>query len=141
MGLLGKLGRIRGGVSAAKATEVGDFWSKLLKVRAISHGVKVIELSGGNQQKVVIAKSLVQNPDVIIFDEPTRGVDVGAIAEIHAEINRLADEGKAVVVISSYLPEVMSLSDRILVARQGKVVTEFAADQATQEGIMYAAIH
>jgi simple sugar transport system ATP-binding protein len=110
-------------------------------VRAISQDVKVIELSGGNQQKVVIAKSLVQNPDVIIFDEPTRGVDVGAIAEIHAEINRLADEGKAVVVISSYLPEVMSISDRILVARQGKVVTEFAADQATQEGIMYAAIH
>jgi simple sugar transport system ATP-binding protein len=141
MGLLGKLGNIRGVVSGSKATEVGDFWSKLLKVRAISHDVKVIELSGGNQQKVVIAKSLVQNPDVIIFDEPTRGVDVGAIAEIHAEINRLADEGKAVVVISSYLPEVMSLSDRILVARQGKVVTEFAADQATQEGIMYAAIH
>jgi simple sugar transport system ATP-binding protein len=141
MGLLGKLGHIRGVVSSTKATEVGDFWSKLLKVRAISHDVKVIELSGGNQQKVVIAKSLVQNPDVIIFDEPTRGVDVGAIAEIHAEINRLADEGKAVVVISSYLPEVMSLSDRILVARQGKVVTEFAADQATQEAIMYAAIH
>ena len=141
MGLLGKLGHMRGMVSSAKATEVGDFWSKLLKVRAISQDVKVIELSGGNQQKVVIAKSLVQNPDVIIFDEPTRGVDVGAIAEIHAEINRLADEGKAVVVISSYLPEVMSLSDRILVARQGKVVTEFAADQATQEGIMYAAIH
>ncbi len=141
MGLLGKLGRIRGMVSGAKATEVGDFWSKLLKVRAISHDVKVIELSGGNQQKVVIAKSLVQNPDVIIFDEPTRGVDVGAIAEIHAEINRLADEGKAVVVISSYLPEVMSISDRILVARQGKVVVEFAADQATQEGIMYASIH
>jgi simple sugar transport system ATP-binding protein len=141
MGLLGKVGYIRGVVSGAKATEVGDFWSKLLKVRAISQDVKVIELSGGNQQKVVIAKSLVQNPDVIIFDEPTRGVDVGAIAEIHAEINRLADEGKAVVVISSYLPEVMSLSDRILVARQGKVVTEFAADQATQEGIMYAAIH
>ncbi len=141
MGLLGKLGHMRGLVSGARATEVGDFWSKLLKVRAISHDVKVIELSGGNQQKVVIAKSLVQNPDVIIFDEPTRGVDVGAIAEIHAEINRLADEGKAVVVISSYLPEVMSISDRILVARQGKVVVEFAADQATQEGIMYAAIH
>ncbi len=141
MGLLGKLGNIRGLVSGSKATEVGDFWSKLLKVRAINQGVKVIELSGGNQQKVVIAKSLVQDPDVIIFDEPTRGVDVGAIAEIHAEINRLADQGKAVVVISSYLPEVMSLSDRILVARQGKVVTEFAADQATQEGIMYAAIH
>ena len=112
-----------------------------LNVRAISKDVKVIELSGGNQQKVVIAKSLVQEPDVIIFDEPTRGVDVGAIAEIHAEINRLADAGKAVVVISSYLPEVMALSDRILVAKQGKVVVEFSAIDATQEGIMYAAIH
>ena len=68
-------------------------------------------------------------------------MDVGAIAEIHAEINRLADAGKAVVVISSYLPEVMALSDRIIVAKQGKVVTEFSATDATQEAIMYAAIH
>ena len=98
-------------------------------------------LSGGNQQKVAVGKWLAISPKVLLVEEPTRGVDVGAIAEIHAEINRLADEGKAVVVISSYLPEVMSISDRILVARQGKVVTEFAADQATQEGIMYAAIH
>lgn len=141
MGLLGKLGRAFGAVSRRKMREVGESWSKALNVRAISKDVKVIELSGGNQQKVVIAKSLVQDPDVIIFDEPTRGVDVGAIAEIHAEINRLADAGKAVVVISSYLPEVMALSDRLLVAKQGKVVVEFAGNEATQEGIMYAAIH
>ena len=82
--------------------------------------MKVVELSGGNQQKVVIAKSLVQDPDLIIFDEPTRGVDVGAIVEIHELINRLADEGKAVVVISSYLPEIMALSDRILVSDKAK---------------------
>jgi simple sugar transport system ATP-binding protein len=98
-------------------------------------------LSGGNQQKVVIARALVQSPDVIIFDEPTRGVDVGAIAEIHQEINRLADEGKAVVVISSYLPEILALSDRVLVARQGRVVEEFNALEASEEKIMYAAIH
>ena len=103
--------------------------------------VKAIELSGGNQQKVVIAKALVQDPDLIIFDEPTRGVDVGAISEIHAIINRLADEGKAVVVISSYLPEVMAISDRILVQRMGKVVEEYSATEATEEKIMYAAIH
>ena len=89
----------------------------------------------------MIAKSLVQEPKLIIFDEPTRGVDVGAIAEIHQLINRLADEGMAVVVISSYLPEVMELSDRILVCRQGKVVEEFSALEATEEKIMYAAIH
>lgn len=141
MGLLGKSKNALGAISTSKANAIGEHWSRLLNVRAISKDVKVIELSGGNQQKVVIAKSLVQDPDVIIFDEPTRGVDVGAIAEIHAEINRLADAGKAVVVISSYLPEVMSLSDRILVAKQGKVVVEFSATDATQEGIMYAAIH
>jgi simple sugar transport system ATP-binding protein len=141
MGLLGKVGGAFKAVSRARAKEVGARWSDLLKVRAASKDMKVIELSGGNQQKLVIAKSLVQEPDVIIFDEPTRGVDVGAITEIHAEINRLADAGKAVVVISSYLPEVMALSDRILVAKQGKVVVEFSATEATQEGIMYAAIH
>jgi simple sugar transport system ATP-binding protein len=95
---------------------------------------------------VVIAKLLVQDlpaqdPDLIIFDEPTRGVDVGAIVEIHELIQRLADKGKAVVVISSYLPEIMALSDRILVSRQGKVVEEFSALEATEEKIMYAAVH
>ena len=108
---------------------------------AIGRGVKVVELSGGNQQKVVIAKSLAQEPSLIIFDEPTRGVDVGAIVEIHDLINRLADEGKAVVVISSYLPEILAISDRILVCRQGKVVEEFSAVDVTEEKIMYAAIH
>lgn len=99
------------------------------------------KLSGGNQQKVVVAKALVQKPKLIIFDEPTRGVDVGAIAEIHQLINRLADEGMAVVVISSYLPEILHLSDRILVSRQGRVVEEFAGGQADEETIMYAAVH
>ncbi len=75
----------------------------------------------------MIAKSLAQEPDVIIFDEPTRGVDVGAIVEIHELINRLADEAKAVVVTSSYLLEIMALSDRILVSRRGKVVEESSA--------------
>ena len=121
--------------------QVGDAWVKSLQVRAVSQNAEVIELSGGNQQKVVIAKSLVQEPDLVIFDEPTRGVDVGAIAEIHEIINRLADEGKAVVVISSYLPEVMQLSDRLLVARQGKVVEEFSPLEATEEKLMYAAVH
>jgi ABC-type sugar transport system ATPase subunit len=76
-----------------------------LNVRAADNDMKVVDLSGGNQQKVVIAKSLVQDSDLIIFDEPTRGVDVSAIVEIHELIQRLADERKVVVVISSYLPE------------------------------------
>lgn len=90
---------------------------------------------------VVIARALARSPEFVIFDEPTGGVDVGVIAEIHRQIERLADEGRAVVVISSYLPEVLALSDRVLVARQGKVVEEFSALDATEEGIMYAAIH
>ena len=101
----------------------------------------MIELSGGNQQKVVIAKSLVQEPELIIFDEPTRGVDVGAIAEIHELINRLADEGNAVVVISSYLPEILQLSDRILVCAPGQDRRGVLWREATEEKIMYAAIH
>lgn len=141
LGLLSKFPRGRMLLSRRETEAVGRTWVERLKVRAISNEGKVVELSGGNQQKVVIAKSLVQEPDLIIFDEPTRGVDVGAIVEIHELINRLADEGKAVVVISSYLPEIMALSDRILVSRQGKVVEEFSALEATEEKIMYAAIH
>ena len=116
-------------------------WSKTLNIKTINNDARVVELSGGNQQKVVIGKGLVQRPKIIIFDEPTRGVDVGAIAEIHQVINRLADEGLAVVVISSYLPEIMNLSDRILVCRQGRIVEEFAPVEATEEKSMYAAVH
>jgi simple sugar transport system ATP-binding protein len=128
-------------VSKAEMRNVAEHWTQQLSIRAISPDAPVVELSGGNQQKVVIAKALVQQPKLVIFDEPTRGVDVGAIAEIHAIINRLADEGMAVVVISSYLPEILNLSDRILVSRKGRIVEEFAADEATEETIMYAAVH
>jgi simple sugar transport system ATP-binding protein len=116
-------------------------WSKKLNVKAINDNALAVELSGGNQQKVVIGKGLIQAPRLVIFDEPTRGVDVGAIAEIHQLINRLADDGLAVVVISSYLPEIMNLSDRILVCRQGRVVEEISPLEATEETIMYAAVH
>jgi ABC-type sugar transport system ATPase subunit len=112
-----------------------------LKISTLQRRAKIVELSGGNQQKVVIAKSLVQDPEIVIFDEPTRGVDVGTIPEIHGQIRRLSEEGKAVVVISSYLPEVLSISDRILVARLGRIVAEFDAADATEDKIMYAAIH
>jgi ABC-type sugar transport system ATPase subunit len=128
-------------VSAAKARELAKTWISALSIRAIDSNARIIELSGGNQQKVVIAKSLVQKPKLVIFDEPTRGVDVGAIVEIHELINRLADSGFAVVVISSYLPEIMALSDRILVARQGKIIEEMGIDEATEQKIMYAAVH
>ena len=125
----------------SQARALAAHWTKALNIRAISPDAAVIELSGGNQQKVVIAKALAQNPQLVIFDEPTRGVDVGAIAEIHLAINRLADEGLAVVIISSYLPEIVKMSDRILVARKGRIVEEFSGDEATEEKIMYAAVH
>ncbi|MGJ4925631.1 sugar ABC transporter ATP-binding protein [Bradyrhizobium sp. HKCCYLS2038] len=141
LGLLAKFPAGHAWLSRRESNAAAKTWIERLKVRAIGDEVKVVELSGGNQQKVVIAKSLIQDPELIIFDEPTRGVDVGAIVEIHELINRLADEGKAVVVISSYLPEILALSDRILVSRQGKVVEEFSAIEATEEKIMYAAIH
>ena len=128
-------------VSMNEAKVLADYWTERLQLRAINQKARVIELSGGNQQKIVIAKSLIQKPKIIIFDEPTRGVDVGAIVEIHQLINRLADEGLAVVVISSYLPEVMSVADRILVAKRGKIVEEIRANEATEERIMYAAVH
>lgn len=140
-GLLAKLRGKRSWVRKREEKAVGEEWTKSLNVKAVSADANVIELSGGNQQKVVIAKSLIQDPELVIFDEPTRGVDVGAVAEIHQIIRQLADEGKAVVVISSYLPEVLSLADRILVSRQGKIVEEFANKDVTERDIMYASIH
>ncbi|MFH1794558.1 MAG: sugar ABC transporter ATP-binding protein [Pseudomonadota bacterium] len=141
------LGALAGGqtksstVSMSEMRSVAEEWIKGLNVKAINADARVIELSGGNQQKVVVAKALVQKPKLIIFDEPTRGVDVGAIAEIHQLINRLADDGIAVMVISSYLPEILQLSDRILVCRQGRIVEEFDGNTADEETIMYAAVH
>jgi simple sugar transport system ATP-binding protein len=141
------LGALAGGraksatISMVEMRELAKEWIGALNVRATDADVRVIELSGGNQQKVVVAKALVQRPKLIILDEPTRGVDVGAIAEIHQLINSLADQGIAVMVISSYLPEILHLSDRILVCRQGRIVEELDGHTADEETIMYAAIH
>ena len=127
--------------SMREMRELAAVWTKKLNVKALNSDARVIQLSGGNQQKVMIAKALVQKPKLVIFDEPTRGVDVGAIAEIHHLIATLADEGLAVIVISSYLPEILSLSDRILVSRQGRIVEELSPGVATSEAVMFAAVH
>jgi len=121
--------------------KLAEEWTGRLSIKTINTEARVVELSGGNQQKVVIGKGLIQKPRIVIFDEPTRGVDVASIAEIHQIINDLADQGLAVVMISSYLPEVMNLSDRILVCRQGRIVEEMSPAEATEEKIMYAAVH
>ncbi|MFA5662521.1 sugar ABC transporter ATP-binding protein [Castellaniella sp.] len=125
----------------AHEKELAAQWIDKMKIRSIDGNSKVIELSGGNQQKVTLAKSLVQDPQIVILDEPTRGVDVGAIAEIHALIRSLAADGKAVIVVSSYLPEILSISDRILVARSGQIVAEMDPAVATPEEVMYVAVH
>jgi ABC-type sugar transport system ATPase subunit len=127
--------------SLSEMRELAASWAKTLKLKTLNNDAQVIELSGGNQQKVVIAKALVQKPKLIIFDEPTRGVDVGAIAEIHQLISALANDGLAVILISSYLPEILSLSDRILVSRQGRIVEELSPKEATSESVMFAAVH
>ena len=97
------------------------------------------ELSGGNQQKVVLSKWLMTKPQVMILDEPTRGIDVGAKAEVHRLMGELAAPGIAILMISSELPEVLAMSDRILVMREGRITGRFDKSQATAERIMAAA--
>jgi len=107
-----------------------------LKVKANSPLTVANTLSGGNQQKVVLGKWLLTNPKILFLDEPTRGIDVGAKQEIYLEINKLAKEGLAIVMVSSELPEVMGLSDRIIVLHEGKLTGEFTEAEATAEKIM-----
>ena len=110
-----------------------------LRVKANSPMTIAGTLSGGNQQKVVLGKWLLTNPKVLFLDEPTRGIDVGAKQEIYAEINKLAKEGLAIVMVSSELPEVLGLSDRVLVLHEGKLTGEFSRTEATPEKVMVAA--
>jgi ABC-type sugar transport system ATPase subunit len=115
--------------------EASDLFAQL-RVRTPGLDAVVAGLSGGNQQKVVLAKWLAAKPQILILDEPTRGVDVGAKAEIHALIGQLAASGTAILVISSELPEVLTLSERILVLRDGRLVGELPRAAATQESLM-----
>jgi D-xylose transport system ATP-binding protein len=107
-----------------------------LGIRSHSMDMRVGSLSGGNQQKVVFGKWLLRKPKLLLLDEPTRGVDIGAKVEIHNIINDLKREGVAIIIVSSELPEVLEMSDRIIVLRRGRVAGEFPRSQATQEGIM-----
>jgi rhamnose transport system ATP-binding protein len=111
-----------------------------LNIKAASLMAHVGTLSGGNQQKVMLAKWLNTAPRLLIVDEPTRGIDVGAKAEVHQILRDLAARGVAVIVVSSDLPEVLSLADRVLVMREGRLVAEFAGDQATETDVMRAAV-
>jgi ribose transport system ATP-binding protein len=128
-----------GFVNSAKADRLAREEVEKLDIRTPSLRQRVRNLSGGNQQKVIIARWLTLKPRVLILDEPTRGIDVGAKAEIHALMNQLAQEGVGVLMISSELPEVLGVSDRILVMHEGRVTGEFRRNEATQDDIMRAA--
>ncbi|WP_304616891.1 multiple monosaccharide ABC transporter ATP-binding protein [Paracoccus sp. (in: a-proteobacteria)] len=126
----------RGIVDESRETEVAEKYRSALRIRTPSVFQKVMNLSGGNQQKVVLAKWLFTAPDVLVLDEPTRGIDVGAKYEIYNIINDLSREGRAVVMISSEMPELLGMCDRIYVMNQGGFVGELTAEEASQEAIM-----
>ncbi|AIX49769.1 MULTISPECIES: ribose ABC transporter ATP-binding protein RbsA [Pantoea] len=124
---------------AEEQLAVGDF-IRLFNVKTPSMMQPIGLLSGGNQQKVAIARGLMTRPDVLILDEPTRGVDVGAKKEIYQLINQFKAEGLSIILVSSEMPEVLGMSDRILVMHEGHISGEFSREQATQESLMAAAV-
>ncbi len=135
---LGVLSRI-GFILRRREREAAERFVSDLMIKTPSVEQAVQNLSGGNQQKVVLAKWLFTQSKVLIFDEPTRGIDVGAKTEIYQLMNKLAENGAATIMISSELPEVLGMSDRILVMHEGAIAGEFSREEATQEGIMHLA--
>ncbi len=127
-------------VNEAKEEQIIGSAIKRLKVKTFSPDLPIGRLSGGNQQKAILAKYLLLNPKILILDEPTRGIDVGAKYEIYKLINQLAQEGIAIIVISSELPEVLGISDRVLVMHQGKLKASLINTALTQEQVMETAL-
>ena len=126
----------RGVINEPKEMTVTSGYREQLNIKCSSIRQLAVNLSGGNQQKVVLSKWLFASPEILILDEPTRGIDVGAKYEIYTIINRLASEGKAIILVSSELPEVLGICDRIYVMREGKIVGEIPAKEASQEKVM-----
>jgi rhamnose transport system ATP-binding protein len=133
---LSALGLIKRDAEVATAEQ----YRQRLAIRAPSVQVEAGKLSGGNQQKVMLSKWLNAKPQLLILDEPTRGIDVGAKAEVHQIVGELAAQGMGIILISSDLPEVLAMSDRILVMREGRPMGTFTRAQATQETVMTAAM-
>jgi len=129
-----------GVISRAEEDGIASDAIEDLSIRTSGPGQRAQELSGGNQQKVVLGKWLAEDPAVFILDEPLRGVDVGAKAEIYRLIRDLADRGAGIVLISSELPEILGLSDRIIVMRDGRLAGEVAAFDASEEAILSLAV-
>lgn len=126
----------RGWVNANEETKVADEYRSSMNIKAPSVASIVGKLSGGNQQKVVLSKWIFTDPDLLILDEPTRGIDVGAKYEIYTIINRLADEGKGVLVISSELPELLGICDRVYALSAGRITGVVPRAEANQEILM-----
>ncbi len=126
-------------VSRTREHAVADEWTRRLGVRLRRLTDPVATLSGGNQQKVVLGKWLATKPAVLIVDEPTRGIDVGAKVEVHALLAELAADGIAVLMISSELSEVLGMADRVLVMHEGRITAELDGEAATEESVMHAA--
>ncbi|MFQ3565735.1 MAG: sugar ABC transporter ATP-binding protein [Aggregatilineales bacterium] len=127
-------------ISRRAEFDTADDYRQRLSIRAANVWIETSKLSGGNQQKVMLSKWLNTRPRLLILDEPTRGIDVGAKAEVHSIINNLAKEGLGILMISSDLPEVLAMSDRIVVMREGRQMGIFSHEEATQERIMTAAM-
>jgi putative multiple sugar transport system ATP-binding protein len=123
-------------IDRIRQLKVAQEYRRKTNIKCASVFQKAGDLSGGNQQKIVISKWLFSAPEVLILDEPTRGIDVGAKYEIYTIINQLADDGKAIIVISSEMPELLGLCDRIYVMNEGKFVDEMPVSEASQERIM-----
>jgi len=132
---LARAGLLFGGAERRAAGE----WAQRLRVKASRLDDSVSTLSGGNQQKVVLAKWLATAPRVLIVDEPTRGIDVGTKAEVHLLLSRLAAEGVAVLMVSSELPEVLGMADRVVVMHEGRLTADLRRAQASEETVMRAA--
>lgn len=131
--------RRRGLIRRRDERKVAQEWSQRLQLKHQGLGRPVDLLSGGNQQKVVLAKWLATNPKLLVIDEPTRGIDVGTKAEVHRLLGELASRGLAILMISSELPEVLGMADRVFVMREGRLMRELSRAEATQESIMLAA--
>ena len=127
-------------INKNKAKEDVDYYIKKMKIKTPNRDQLIKNLSGGNQQKVILAKWLMLSPEVLIIDEPTRGIDVGAKKEIYELLNELKTQGKAIIMISSDLPEVLGISDRIMVMSEGKISGELSRSEASQESIMKLAV-
>ena len=125
-----------GNVDSRRCQQTSEEQVKALRIKTPNLEQAALNLSGGNQQKIIIARWVCKDTDILIFDEPTRGIDVGAKLEIYELMNRLVAKGKSIIMISSELPEVLGMCDRILVMRSGRITGELSANEATQEKIM-----